>query len=140
MLTSETIFSGVQNKHARIGIGVGADRQKVVRSKAEAERAGFDGVALYDDPIQLAEDLKEGKLDAAVRGDLDSNKAMAAVRRVAVEVGKDEAGRSRALVRIAVGVAAVVSVAVAALAFLAAGSIGGLLNVPTASVRAASAK
>jgi putative methanogen marker protein 4 len=82
MLTSESLLSGVQNKHARIGIGVGVDRQKVVRSKAEAERAGFDGVALYDDPIQLAEDLKEGKLDAAVRGDLDSNKAMAAVRRV----------------------------------------------------------
>lgn len=71
---------------------------------------------------------------AATRFGMD----MAAVRRVAVEVGKGEAGRSRALVRIAVGVAAAVSVVVAVLAFAAAGSIGGWLNVPTASVRAAS--
>jgi putative methanogen marker protein 4 len=82
MLTYESLLSGVQNKHARIGVGVGADRQKVALSRAEAEKAGFDGVALYDDPVQLAEDLKGGKLDAAVRGDLDSNRAMAAVRQV----------------------------------------------------------
>ena len=40
---------------------------------------------------------------------------MASVRRVAIEVGKGEPGRARAVVRIAVGVAAFVSVLVAAI-------------------------
>jgi O-antigen/teichoic acid export membrane protein len=62
---------------------------------------------------------------------------MAAVRRVAIEVGKGEPGRARAIVRLAIGIAVAVSAVVAAIVFLAAGPIGELLNVPGASVRAA---
>ena len=70
---------------------------------------------------------------AATRFGMD----MAAVRRVAIEVGKGEPGRARAIVRLAVGIAAAVSAVVAAIVFLGAGAIGGLLNVPSTSVRAA---
>ncbi len=80
MLTSESLLSSVKNKRSRIGIGLGADRDKVLNSKAEAEKAGFTNILLYDDPLLMARDLRDGRIDAAVRGDVDSNKAMAAVR------------------------------------------------------------
>lgn len=80
MLTSESLLSGVKNKSARIGIGLGADKGKVLRSRAEAERAGFSNIILYDDPVLMARDLRDGRIDAAVRGDIESNRAMAAVR------------------------------------------------------------
>jgi putative methanogen marker protein 4 len=46
----------------------------------EAENAGFSNVTLYEDPLLMARHLKGGRIDGAVRGDLDSNGAMAAVR------------------------------------------------------------
>jgi O-antigen/teichoic acid export membrane protein len=70
---------------------------------------------------------------AATRFGMD----MAAVRRVAIEVGKGESGRSRAIVRLAVTIALVVSVFVAVIALLAAGPIGSLLHAPDAAIRAA---
>jgi O-antigen/teichoic acid export membrane protein len=70
---------------------------------------------------------------AATRFGMD----MAAVRRVAIEAGQGRAGRSRAIVRLAVLIALVVSVVASVIVVLAAASIGDLLNVPTASVRAA---
>ena len=51
---------------------------------------------------------------AATRFGMD----MAAVRRVAIEVGKGEPGRARAIVRLAIGIAAAVSAVVAAIVFL----------------------
>ncbi|MDP9299843.1 MAG: MATE family efflux transporter, partial [Actinomycetota bacterium] len=56
---------------------------------------------------------------AATRFGMD----MAAVRRVAIEVGGGQPGRSRAIVRIAVSIALVVSVVVAVAGFLAAGPL-----------------
>ncbi|MDP9329377.1 MAG: MATE family efflux transporter [Actinomycetota bacterium] len=71
---------------------------------------------------------------AATRFGMD----MAAVRRVAVEVGKGEAGRARAVVRIAVTIALAVSIAVAIVAFALAAPIARSLgNVPTTAMRAA---
>ena len=80
MFTSESLLSSVTDKSARIGIGLGADKEKVLRSRAEAERAGFSNIIPYDDPLLMARDLRDGRIDAAVRGDLESNAAMAAVR------------------------------------------------------------
>jgi len=71
---------------------------------------------------------------AATRFGMD----MASVRRVAIEAGKGEPGRARAIVRIAVLIALGISVVVAAIAFAAAGPIGNLLKIPAAAVRAAS--
>ncbi len=70
---------------------------------------------------------------AATRFGMD----MASVRRVAIEAGKGEPGRSRAIVRIAAGIAAAVSVLVAAIVLVAAVPIADLVNVPSASVVAA---
>jgi O-antigen/teichoic acid export membrane protein len=69
---------------------------------------------------------------AATRFGMD----MAAVRRVAIEVGKGEGGRSRAIVRIAVTIALVVSVAVSVVAFVTAGPIGSLFHTSRNTVRA----
>ncbi len=62
---------------------------------------------------------------------------MASVRRVAIEAGRGEPGRARAIVRIAIGVAAAVSVFVALMVFGLSSWIGSLINVPGASVQAA---
>ncbi|MBI3648964.1 MAG: polysaccharide biosynthesis C-terminal domain-containing protein [Actinobacteria bacterium] len=72
---------------------------------------------------------------AATRFGMD----MAAVRRVAIEVGKGEGGRSRAVVRIAVRVALAASLGVAALALLLAGPLSRLLHAPSSAYRAAAA-
>ncbi|MBI0584747.1 MAG: methanogenesis marker protein Mmp4/MtxX [Methanomassiliicoccus sp.] len=66
----------------RIGIGAGGDQRKAFKSRAEALIEGYGEVTVYDDPLMLAEDLGEGRIDGAVRGDLGSNEAMAAVRSV----------------------------------------------------------
>ncbi|MFI5054704.1 MAG: MATE family efflux transporter, partial [Acidimicrobiia bacterium] len=70
---------------------------------------------------------------AATRFGMD----MAAVRRVAIEVGKGEPGRSRAIVRLALTIAGVVSVVVAAAAFLLAAPIASFLHGPVNALRAA---
>ncbi len=72
---------------------------------------------------------------AATRFGMD----MAAVRRVAIEVGKGEGGRSRAVVRIAVTIALAASIAVAAVVLLLAGPIASFLKAPTNAYRAAAA-
>jgi putative methanogen marker protein 4 len=80
MHSSDLLDTGVADLKARIGIGAGTDGTKAERSKAEALRYGFTTISIYDDAESLALDLREGRLDAAVRGDLDSNWAMSAVR------------------------------------------------------------
>jgi O-antigen/teichoic acid export membrane protein len=70
---------------------------------------------------------------AATRFGMD----MASVRRVAIEVGKGQPERARAVVRIAIEIAAAVSAVVAVLVFGLAGPIADVLNVPSASIRAA---
>ena len=72
---------------------------------------------------------------AATRFGMD----MAAVRRVAIEVGKGEGGRDRAIVGIALVIASAVSVVVAVGTALAANFIGPRLKVPGAAVRAGAA-
>jgi putative methanogen marker protein 4 len=79
-MRSEEILSRTDDRDLRIGIGSGGGSGRAERSKAEAELVGFTSITIYHDPIGMAQDLREGKLDAAVRGDLDSNVAMAAVR------------------------------------------------------------
>jgi O-antigen/teichoic acid export membrane protein len=70
---------------------------------------------------------------AATRFGMD----MAAVRRVAIEIGQSGGGRIRAIVRIAVTIALVVSAVVALIAFLFAGPLASLMGAPTGAYRAA---
>ena len=81
MLTAESIRLRAQRSGLRIGLGVGTDVEKAQRAKLEAEDRGFADVILYNDAKRLAEDLLNDRIDAAVRGDIDSNRAMGAVRR-----------------------------------------------------------
>ena len=69
---------------------------------------------------------------AATRFGMD----MAAVRRVAIEVGRNEPGRSRAIVRLAIWIALAVSVAVAAVVSVLAEPVARLLNTTAAAIRA----
>ncbi len=82
MITSDLLLSRVQGKGLRIGIGVAEDDRKVRRSGERAVEAGIGEISIYRDARSLAEDLRDGVLDAAVRGDLASNPAMAALREV----------------------------------------------------------
>jgi O-antigen/teichoic acid export membrane protein len=68
---------------------------------------------------------------AATRFGMD----MAAVRRVAIEVGKGEGARSRAVVKLAIGIALAASLVVGALVALFAGPIARLLNAPSNAYR-----
>ena len=70
---------------------------------------------------------------AATRFGMD----MAAVRRVAIEIGQATGGRIRAIVRIAVSIALVVSAVVALIAFVFAAPIASLMGAPTGAYRAA---
>ena len=70
---------------------------------------------------------------AATRFGMD----MAAVRRVAIEIGQAAGGRIRAIVRIAVMIALVVSAVVAVIAFVFAAPLASLMGAPTGAYRAA---
>lgn len=82
MITYDLLLSHAQGRDTRIGIGTTRDHRKVQASCEAAERLGLGPISVYHDPQALAADLHDGVLDAVVRGDLDSNKAMAAVRSV----------------------------------------------------------
>ncbi len=82
MLTSDLILSNAKHPELVIGIGTGKDRKKVELSAMEANHHGYGKVRIYDDASIMAEDLRSGAINAAVRGDLDSNEAMGAVREV----------------------------------------------------------
>ena len=69
---------------------------------------------------------------AATRFGMD----MAAVRRVAIEVGRGQPGRSRAIVRIAVWIALAVSVGGTAIVFALAGPVARLVNTTESAIRA----
>lgn len=81
MLTAESIFLRARRPDLRVGVGVGKDIEKAREAEYEAEDRGLAEVMLYNDAKALAEDLLNGRIDAAVRGDLDSNRAMEAVRK-----------------------------------------------------------
>jgi putative methanogen marker protein 4 len=82
MLTSDLVLSQARSGRMRVGIGAGEDERKVLDSQEEAAAEGYGEVTVYHDPQKLARDLFTGRIDAAVRGDLGSNQAMAAVRSV----------------------------------------------------------
>ncbi|MDW5562831.1 MAG: methanogen marker protein 4 [Methanomassiliicoccus sp.] len=82
MITSDLVLSRARDLRMHIGIGAGKDEAKVIKSREEALRLGLGEVTLYRDPMEMARDLSAGRIDAAVRGDMGSNEAMAAVRSV----------------------------------------------------------
>ena len=64
-------------KDVHVGIGRGSDKGNVEKSAAY-----FDNITIYDSPRGLTEDLKSGKIDAAVRGDMSSSKLLPVIKEV----------------------------------------------------------
>lgn len=69
MFNTEALLSSDLPK-ARVGIGRGTDAGNVERS---VEAMKQYGVAIYDEPEALIDDLIAGKIDAAIRGDMSSS-------------------------------------------------------------------
>lgn len=82
MFTSDMVFRAAKGRERKIGIGAAGESPNVHESVKLADAMGYGTTSIYDDALRLASDLKEGRIDAAVRGDLDSKVAMAAVKQV----------------------------------------------------------
>lgn len=82
MLTSERILFAAKSDSRRIGIGSLPGSKKVESSVKMARSMGHGVPEIFNDAFELALALKEGRIDAAVRGDLDSNASMSAVKKV----------------------------------------------------------
>jgi putative methanogen marker protein 4 len=80
MLTPEHIFQMAVANHATVGIGLGEDSRKVLRSVRDAEKKGYARVATFDSAEKMIAALRSGEVDAVVRGDLSANRAMAEVK------------------------------------------------------------
>lgn len=80
MLTPGHIFQKAIANHATVGIGLGEDSRKVLTSVRTAERKGYARVLTFDSAEGMVSALRQGEVDAAVRGDLSANQAMAEVK------------------------------------------------------------
>lgn len=76
MFTTESLLNSDLPK-VRVGIGRGTDAGNVERS---AEAMSQYDVRIYDDPMKLADDLAEGRIDAAIRGDMSSSKLLPIIK------------------------------------------------------------
>lgn len=76
MFTYDTLMNDLP-AGVKVGIGRGTERGDVERAAAS-----FTNVTIYDDPCELATDLRDGRIDAAVRGDMSSSKLLAAFKHI----------------------------------------------------------
>ena len=76
MFTSKTLLCG-DMPDVRVGIGRGTDSGNVERRVLAMD--GHD-VVIYDDPYELTDDLANGNIDAAVRGDMSSSMLLPILR------------------------------------------------------------
>ena len=76
MFTSKTLLCG-DMPDVRVGIGRGTDSGNVERSVLAMD--GHD-VVIYDDPYELTDDLANGNIEAAVRGDMSSSMLLPILR------------------------------------------------------------
>ena len=80
MLTPEMIFRAAKDQTLRIGIGCGENKERVEDSARIASGCGYGMPVLFDNAADLVRALKDGSIDAAVRGDLDAKDALAALK------------------------------------------------------------
>ena len=81
MLSMDLILSKAKGPERRIGIGVAEDREKVQSSASVAKASKFGEIKLYTDAEEMVHELRGGNLDAAIRGSLDANSAIRAIKR-----------------------------------------------------------
>ncbi len=80
MLTPDLIMEIGRSKDRRIGVGAKGEKARFRRIASRAEKFGIGELIVFEDPDELAEALRDGGIDAAVRGNLDSTAAMRAVK------------------------------------------------------------
>jgi len=80
MLTPDLIVEFGRSKDRRIGVGAKGEKARFRKVASRAEKLGIGEVVIFEDSDELASALREGRIDAAVRGNLDSAVAMKAVK------------------------------------------------------------
>jgi putative methanogen marker protein 4 len=80
MLGPDLILAKAKSPDRRIGIGAADDQDRVEASASIANSSGYGKSRVYRDSLEMVRDLKEGRLDAAVRGSLDSNLVMRSIK------------------------------------------------------------
>ncbi|MDD1756575.1 MAG: methanogenesis marker protein Mmp4/MtxX [Methanomassiliicoccales archaeon] len=80
MLGPDFILAKAKGPDRRIGIGASVDLDRVEASVSIANSNGYGRSQVYHNPSEMVRDLKEGRLDAAVRGSLDSNLVMRVIK------------------------------------------------------------
>ncbi len=80
MLNIELILSRAKGPERLIGIGAAGDLEKVEASASMAKASKFGEVRLFTDAEEMVRELHDGTLDAAIRGSLDANLALKAIR------------------------------------------------------------
>ena len=86
MFTTRSLFEGHIPSGVKVGIGCSGASDKV---RDSAKDFG-DSVTIYTDPELLIADLYEGRIDAAIRGDMSSSKLIPIIKR---RFGIDEVER-----------------------------------------------
>ncbi|MEM2943155.1 MAG: methanogenesis marker protein Mmp4/MtxX [Methanomassiliicoccales archaeon] len=81
VLTAQNIAEMAKNSSAKIGIGLIGDNARKNLIIKGAKRHGISEVHFFGDASTLVEALSAGKIDAAVRGNLEANNTMSSVRR-----------------------------------------------------------
>jgi putative methanogen marker protein 4 len=80
MLGPDFILAKAKNADRRIGIGAADDLDRVEGSVSIANSSGFGRTGIYRDAEEMIRDLGKGELDAAIRGSLDTNLVLKALK------------------------------------------------------------
>ncbi len=77
MFTTQSLFDGHMPSGVRIGICSSGTSDKIYESTKEFG----DSVTVYTDPGRMIDDLYEGRIDAAIRGDMSSSELLPIIKR-----------------------------------------------------------
>jgi len=80
MISPDFFLQKARGPERRIGIGVAADADKIEASIAMANAAGYGRSRAYSDPLEMIRALRANEIDAAVRGTMDANAVMRAIK------------------------------------------------------------
>lgn len=81
MLSLDLILAKAKNADRRIGIGATNDLDKVEASVSIANSSGYGKTRVFKDPEELITALKNGELDAGLRGSMDANLTLKAIKK-----------------------------------------------------------
>jgi len=80
MLGPDFILAKAKSAERRIGIGAANDQDRVEASVSIANSSGYGRSRVYHEADEMVRDLRKGELDAAVRGSLDTNQVIKALK------------------------------------------------------------